>query len=37
VIDELDSRPNQDAEAAIMAARTNGAAHELPIAIRAAT
>ncbi len=32
VIDELDSEPRQDAEAAILAAREFWAAHELPIA-----
>ena len=32
VIDELDDRPQQDAEDAIMAARSTAAAHELPIA-----
>jgi integrase len=31
VIDELDDQPRQDAEAAILAARSSGAAHELPI------
>lgn len=32
VIDELEDAPRQDAEAAIMAARSAGVAHELPIA-----
>jgi integrase len=32
VIDELENAPEQDAEAAILAARSIGAAHELPMA-----
>jgi integrase len=31
VVDELDDAPRQDAEAAILAARSTGAAHKLPI------
>jgi integrase len=37
VIDELEDQPRQDAEAAILAARSSGAAHELPIVGQLAT